>query len=139
MSTCSYIHMHQPGRFEGSPPVAGVETNSATLRTRARVTPTPAAHADGRRAPSERWPTPSCPGDPPAFASWTPAPESLRLRHRDACRAERVGCVASAAVAAQHAAGRPRRAGRLVFYALDDQHIIELFQQALTHVEGQDR
>jgi DNA-binding transcriptional ArsR family regulator len=30
---------------------------------------------------------------------------------------------------------RPRRAGRLVFYALDDQHIIELFRQALTHVE----
>jgi DNA-binding transcriptional ArsR family regulator len=34
---------------------------------------------------------------------------------------------------------RARRAGRLVFYALDDQHIIELFQQALTHVEEQDR
>ena len=30
---------------------------------------------------------------------------------------------------------RPRRPGRLVFYALDDQHIIELFKQALTHVE----
>jgi DNA-binding transcriptional ArsR family regulator len=34
---------------------------------------------------------------------------------------------------------RARRAGRLVFYALDDQHIIELFQQALTHVEEQHR
>jgi DNA-binding transcriptional ArsR family regulator len=30
---------------------------------------------------------------------------------------------------------RPRRAGRLVFYALDDDHIIELLKQALTHVE----
>jgi len=30
---------------------------------------------------------------------------------------------------------RPRRAGRLVFYALDDQHIMELLRQALTHVE----
>jgi ArsR family transcriptional regulator, lead/cadmium/zinc/bismuth-responsive transcriptional repressor len=30
---------------------------------------------------------------------------------------------------------RPRRSGRLVFYALDDQHIIELLRQALTHVE----
>lgn len=30
---------------------------------------------------------------------------------------------------------RPRRSGRLVFYALDDHHIIELLQQALTHVE----
>ena len=32
---------------------------------------------------------------------------------------------------------RPRRAGRLVYYSLDDQHIIDLLQQALTHVEEQ--
>jgi DNA-binding transcriptional ArsR family regulator len=30
---------------------------------------------------------------------------------------------------------RPRREGRLVYYALDDHHIIELLRQALTHVE----
>lgn len=30
---------------------------------------------------------------------------------------------------------RPRRAGRLVYYAVDDQHILELLQQALTHVQ----
>jgi DNA-binding transcriptional ArsR family regulator len=30
---------------------------------------------------------------------------------------------------------RPRRAGRLVYYAVDDQHILELLTQALTHVE----
>lgn len=30
---------------------------------------------------------------------------------------------------------RPRRAGRQVFYALDDQHIISLFQQGLRHVQ----
>jgi ArsR family transcriptional regulator, lead/cadmium/zinc/bismuth-responsive transcriptional repressor len=30
---------------------------------------------------------------------------------------------------------RPRRAGRLVYYTLDDQHIIELLRQAQTHVE----
>jgi len=30
---------------------------------------------------------------------------------------------------------RPRRAGRLVYYTVDDQHIIELLRQALTHVE----
>ena len=29
---------------------------------------------------------------------------------------------------------RPRRAGRLVYYALDDQHILSLFQQGLRHV-----
>lgn len=30
---------------------------------------------------------------------------------------------------------RPRRAGRLVYYAVDDQHILELLKQALTHVQ----
>ena len=30
---------------------------------------------------------------------------------------------------------KSRRAGRLVFYALDDQHIMELLRLALTHVE----
>lgn len=32
---------------------------------------------------------------------------------------------------------RPRRAGRLVYYALDDHHIIALLGQALTHVKEQ--
>ena len=30
---------------------------------------------------------------------------------------------------------RPRRAGRQVFYSVDDQHILDLLTQALTHVE----
>ncbi len=30
---------------------------------------------------------------------------------------------------------RPRRAGRMVFYTLDDQHIVRLFEQGLEHVE----
>jgi len=30
---------------------------------------------------------------------------------------------------------RPRRAGRLVYYAVDDHHILELLRQALTHVQ----
>jgi DNA-binding transcriptional ArsR family regulator len=30
---------------------------------------------------------------------------------------------------------RPRRAGRMVYYALDDHHIIELLRQAQRHVE----
>src|SRR5713226_1423146 len=29
----------------------------------------------------------------------------------------------------------PRRAGRMVFYTLDDQHIVRLFEQGLEHVE----
>jgi DNA-binding transcriptional ArsR family regulator len=30
---------------------------------------------------------------------------------------------------------RPRRAGRMVYYALDDRHVVTLFRQALRHVE----
>lgn len=30
---------------------------------------------------------------------------------------------------------RPRRDGRMVFYRLDDQHIVRLFEQGLEHVE----
>jgi ArsR family transcriptional regulator len=30
---------------------------------------------------------------------------------------------------------RPRRSGRQVYYAVDDQHILELLHQALTHVQ----
>jgi ArsR family transcriptional regulator len=30
---------------------------------------------------------------------------------------------------------RPRRSGRLVFYALDDEHIVRLFREGLRHVE----
>ena len=34
---------------------------------------------------------------------------------------------------------RARRAGRMVFYTLDDQHIIGLFEQGLEHVEEKSR
>lgn len=30
---------------------------------------------------------------------------------------------------------RPRRDGRMVFYTLDDHHIVKLFEQGLQHVE----
>jgi DNA-binding transcriptional ArsR family regulator len=30
---------------------------------------------------------------------------------------------------------RPRRAGRQVFYSLDDQHIVQLMRVAITHVQ----
>ena len=30
---------------------------------------------------------------------------------------------------------RPRRDGRMVFYTLDDQHIVRLFEQGMEHVE----
>ena len=34
---------------------------------------------------------------------------------------------------------RPRREGRIVFYALDDQHIMSIFKQTLQHVEEERR
>jgi hypothetical protein len=34
---------------------------------------------------------------------------------------------------------RPRRAGRQVYYAIDDQHILSLFQQAMRHVTEEKR
>jgi len=34
---------------------------------------------------------------------------------------------------------RPRRAGRQVYYSIDDQHIISLFQQGLRHVMEEKR
>jgi ArsR family transcriptional regulator len=30
---------------------------------------------------------------------------------------------------------RPRRAGQMIFYSLDDQHIVRLFAQGLEHVQ----
>ena len=34
---------------------------------------------------------------------------------------------------------RPRRDGRLIFYSLDDHHIVRLFEQGLEHVEERGR
>jgi ArsR family transcriptional regulator len=34
---------------------------------------------------------------------------------------------------------RPRRDGRMVFYTLDDQHIVRLFEQGLEHVQESGR
>jgi DNA-binding transcriptional ArsR family regulator len=34
---------------------------------------------------------------------------------------------------------RPRREGRIVFYSLDDQHIMSIFKQTLQHVEEERR
>jgi ArsR family transcriptional regulator len=33
----------------------------------------------------------------------------------------------------------PRRDGRMIFYTLDDQHIVRLFEQGLEHVEERNR
>ena len=141
MSTCSYIHMSEPAALKARPgsPVESDHCDAphpgprdAEVR-RAALIPsrTVAALADTFRVL----------GDP------------TRVRILDAlstgelCVCDIAALVELSESAVSHQLRllrsmrlvRARRAGRLVFYALDDQHIIELFQQALTHVEEQNR
>jgi ArsR family transcriptional regulator len=65
------------------------------------------------------------------------------LSHGELCVSDIAGLVGISESAASHQLRllrgmrlvRPRRAGRLVYYAVDDQHILELLHQALTHVQ----
>ena len=61
--------------------------------------------------------------------------ELLRLRHRRAARAERIGRVPPAAAAARHASGAAAPRRPQIFYTLDDHHIVRLFEQGLEHVQ----
>ena len=79
----------------------------------------------------------ACSATRPASAS------STRCRTRSCASATSPRCSASpsrpcrtsSGCCAACASSAPRRDGRMVFYALDDQHIIGLFQQGLRHVE----
>jgi ArsR family transcriptional regulator, lead/cadmium/zinc/bismuth-responsive transcriptional repressor len=65
------------------------------------------------------------------------------LSHGELCVCDIAGVVGISESAASHQLRllrgmrlvRPRRAGRQVYYAVDDHHILELLQQALTHVQ----
>jgi ArsR family transcriptional regulator, lead/cadmium/zinc/bismuth-responsive transcriptional repressor len=65
------------------------------------------------------------------------------LSHGELCVSDIAGAVGISESAASHQLRllrgmrlvRPRRAGRQVYYAVDDHHILELLQQALTHVQ----
>lgn len=65
------------------------------------------------------------------------------LSHGELCVCDIAGAVGISESAASHQLRllrgmrlvRPRRAGRQVYYAVDDHHILELLQQALTHVQ----
>jgi ArsR family transcriptional regulator, lead/cadmium/zinc/bismuth-responsive transcriptional repressor len=65
------------------------------------------------------------------------------LSHAEMCVCDLSGVVGMSESAVSHQLRllrglrlvRSRRAGRHIFYAIDDQHIVELLRQALTHVE----
>jgi ArsR family transcriptional regulator, lead/cadmium/zinc/bismuth-responsive transcriptional repressor len=69
------------------------------------------------------------------------------LSHGELCVCDIAGSVGMSESAVSHQLRllrtmrlvRPRRAGRQVYYAVDDHHILELLQQALTHVQEPDR
>ena len=126
MSTCSYIHMSIPERIDIAAkcdaPHLSEKRKSALLDVR-----TVEALADTFRVL----------GDP------------TRVRILDAlsggelCVCDIASLVGISESAVSHQLRllrgmrlvRPRRAGRLVYYAVDDQHILELLNQASTHVE----
>ena len=60
---------------------------------------------------------------------------AVRLRSSPRSSAQRIGGLAPAAAAARDAPRAPAARGRMMFYALDDQHIVRLFEQGLEHVE----
>jgi DNA-binding transcriptional ArsR family regulator len=128
MSDCSYIHMSRPTLPAPSDDLACVGPHQAQGRKAALMSAqTVEALADTFRVL----------GDP------------TRVRILDAlsagelCVCDIASLVGISESAVSHQLRllrgmrlvRPRRAGRLVYYAVDDQHILELLGQALTHVE----
>ena len=128
MSSCSYIHM---------------------LKTRERVV-TPSAECDGPHRAAQRAPAMMGARTVEALAdTFRVLGDPTRVRILDAlssgelCVCDIASLVGISESAASHQLRllrgmrlvRPRRAGRLVYYAVDDQHILELLRQALTHVE----
>ena len=141
MSSCSYIHMSQPVALKVHPqsPVEAEQCDAPHPGPR---------DADARRAALMPARTVGALAD-----TFRVLGDPTRVRILDAlstgelCVCDIATLVELSESAVSHQLRllrsmrlvRARRAGRLVFYALDDQHIIELFQQALTHVEEQDR
>lgn len=130
MSTCSYIHMSRVDERSTSAAAECEGPHLAEARTPSLMGPrTVEALADTFRIL----------GDP------------TRVRILDAlsggelCVCDIASLVGISESAASHQLRllrgmrlvRPRRAGRLVYYAVDDHHILELLRQALTHVEEQ--
>ena len=128
MSTCSYIHMSR------------LEVHSATVAARCDAP----HHAGKRRATLLEARTVEALAD-----TFRVLGDPTRVRILDAlaggelCVCDIAALVGISESAVSHQLRllrsmrlvRPRRAGRLVYYAVDDQHILELLNQASTHVE----
>jgi DNA-binding transcriptional ArsR family regulator len=130
MSSCSYIHMsitHDPATNDTCDGVHPTLSDVASRR----------AHLIGARTVEALAETFRALGDP------------TRVRILDAlaagelCVCDIASLVGISESAASHQLRllrgmrlvRPRRAGRQVYYAVDDHHILELLTQARTHVE----
>lgn len=134
MSTCSYVHMLT--NPEQTPQVIAVESCEAPHLDRRR-TAVRSLMLMGARTSEALADTFRVLGDP------------TRVRILDAlaggelCVCDIASLVGISESAASHQLRllrgmrlvRPRRAGRLVYYAVDDHHILELLTQARTHVE----
>ncbi len=132
MSSCSYIHMSTDSRPDLDAGTATVEPCDATHVTQSRRAMLMRPRTVEGLAETFR-----VLGDP------------TRVRILDAlsggelCVCDIATLVGISESAASHQLRllrnsrlvRPRRAGRLVYYAIDDHHILELLRQALTHVE----
>lgn len=128
MSTCSYIHM---STVEERSPILAAQCDATHLASKRRAT------LMGARTVEALADTFRVLGDP------------TRVRMLDAlaggelCVCDIAALVGLSESAVSHQLRllrnmrlvRPRRAGRLVYYAVDDQHILELLKQASTHVE----
>ena len=128
MSSCSYIHMSRVGERPATAAVECVGPHLAAARKPLLM---------GARTVEALADTFRVLGDP------------TRVRILDAlsagelCVCDIASLVGISESAASHQLRllrgmrlvRPRRAGRLVYYAVDDQHILELLRQASTHVE----
>lgn len=132
MSTCSYMQMSTDSRLDLDAPTATADPCAATHVTQSRRATLMRPRTIEGLADTFR-----VLGDP------------TRVRILDAlsggelCVCDIASLVGISESAASHQLRllrnsrlvRPRRAGRLVYYAIDDHHILELLRQALTHVE----
>jgi ArsR family transcriptional regulator, lead/cadmium/zinc/bismuth-responsive transcriptional repressor len=143
MSTCSYIHMSGP--FKHTAPLAPVVAETADAES------CDARHLDPSSTEARRrrlLPPRTVEGLADTFRVLG---DPTRVRILDAlstgelcvCDIASLAGISESAVSHQlrllrgMRLVRPRRAGRQVYYAVDDHHILELLNQAMTHVEEQ--
>lgn len=136
MSNCSYIHMSDSVALRDSLPVEPERCDAPT-------------HLDERGVAARRRALMSARTVEGLAETFRVLGDPTRVRILDAlsggelCVCDIAGLVGISESAVSHQLRllrgmrlvRPRRAGRQVYYAIDDHHILELLRQALTHVE----